>query len=104
MMLLEDHNGQALQDKFVLSVMKYKRNGYFLEIGSNHPKIINNTYIMEKELFWKGIMIEFEDHWLPQYIIERPNSVHIMKDATQINYLELLQNNNAPKSIDISRI
>jgi hypothetical protein len=29
--------GQANQDKFVLNVLKEKRNGYFLEIGSNHP-------------------------------------------------------------------
>ena len=37
---------QAEQDKFVLQVLKEKKNGYFLEIGSNHPVNINNSYIL----------------------------------------------------------
>jgi len=41
------YNGQAEQDKFVLNVMKHKQNGFFLEIGSNHPIHINNSYILE---------------------------------------------------------
>ena len=40
--------GQAQQDKFVLNVLNEKKNGYFLEIGSNHPININNTYLLEK--------------------------------------------------------
>ena len=35
---------QACQDKFILNVLKEKKNGFFLEIGSNHPININNTY------------------------------------------------------------
>lgn len=42
------YNGQALQDEFVLTVLNNKKNGYFLEIGSYDPIIINNTYILEK--------------------------------------------------------
>lgn len=45
--------GQAQQDKFVLNVLKDKRNGYFLEIGSNHPIHINNSYFI-------GIKIRLE--------------------------------------------
>ena len=40
--------GQAEQDKFVLNMLKNKKNGFFLEIGSNHPININNSYILEK--------------------------------------------------------
>ena len=38
--------GQAEQDKFVLNVLNNKKNGYFLEIGSNHPININNSYLL----------------------------------------------------------
>ena len=35
--------GQSNQDEFVIKLLNYKKNGYFLEIGSNHPININNT-------------------------------------------------------------
>ena len=38
-------NGQALQDKFVLNVLKNKKNGTFLDMGAHEPIHINNTYI-----------------------------------------------------------
>jgi len=54
------YQGQSRQDKFVVNVLKEKRNGYFLEIGSNHPIKINNTYVLEKNYNWKGIMIDYK--------------------------------------------
>jgi hypothetical protein len=35
--------GQAQQDRFVTTIMKQKQNGFFVEIGSNHPIDINNS-------------------------------------------------------------
>lgn len=102
--MLHNYNGQVLQDKFVISVLKNKYNGFFLEIGSNHPKLINNTYILEKELNWKGIMIEYDQNWISLYKIERPNSIYIINDATKINYIELLKEYNMPKNIDYLQI
>ena len=49
------YNAQAEQDKFVLNVMKHKQNGYFLEIGSNDPIHMNNSYILESSYHWKDI-------------------------------------------------
>ncbi len=46
--------GQALQDKFVVNVSGQKTGGTFLEIGSNDPILINNTYILEKSLQLDG--------------------------------------------------
>ncbi len=56
---MTEFNSQAGQDKFVLEALKYKKNGYFLEIGSNKAIYFNNTYILEKSYEWKGIMVEF---------------------------------------------
>ena len=102
--MLYNYNGQVLQDKFVVSILKNKRNGYFIEIGSNHPKLINNTYVLENELDWRGIMVEYDPNWLPQYKLERPNSIHVIDDATQINYVKLLKHHNAPTNIDYLQI
>jgi len=46
---IEKSNGQALQDMFVLSVLKGKKNGTYLEIGAQEPIFQNNTAILEKD-------------------------------------------------------
>ena len=96
--------GQANQDKFVLMILKEKNNGYFLEIGSNHPVNINNTYILETKYNWKGIMIEYNSNFLPLYKQYRPNSIHIIHDATTIDYKTMFETNNMPSSIDYLQI
>jgi len=97
-------NSQVGQDKFILSVLKNKTNGYFIEIGSNDPIKINNTYILEKEFKWSGIMIEYDKQWLELYKATRHNSIHIIDDATKIDYLNLFKNNNVPNNIDYLQI
>ena len=59
--------GQIFQDRFVLSMLNYKNNGYFIEIGSNDPIRHNNTYILENNFNWKGIMIEYDKKWYELY-------------------------------------
>lgn len=61
---------QAGQDMFCAAVLDHKREGFFLEIGSNNPVQINNTYALEKHLDWRGLgvdnsgesMVAFEQH------------------------------------------
>ena len=81
---------QIAQDKFVINILKQKRDGFFLEIGSNDPIIINNTYILEKDYNWKGIMIERTNTWINDYNEHRPNSTVVINDATEIDYKKLL--------------
>ena len=40
---------QASQDIFVRALTNNKKNGTFLEIGSNDPITHNNTYVLENE-------------------------------------------------------
>ena len=97
-------NGQAEQDKFVLNILKNKKKGFFLEIGSDHPININNSYILEKNYEWNGIMIEYSDAWLNDYKKFRPNSIHIINDATKIDYKNLFEINNVPLNLDYLQI
>lgn len=94
------YNGQAEQDKFVLNVLKNKTDGIFIEIGSNDPININNTYILEKTYNWSGIMVDVDDHWLPGYKKHRERSIHVINDAAKVDYKNLFETNNIPNNID----
>ena len=96
--------GQAAQDFFVLTMLKNKMNGTFLEIGSNHPICINNTYLLEKNYKWRGIMVEYNNSFLELYKRERPNSKHIIADATSINFKSEFESINMPLNIDYLQI
>lgn len=95
---------QAKQDVYIINVLKGKKNGFFVELGSNDPIIINNTYVLEKDFNWSGIMIEYDNQYLDSYKEKRPKSIHVIDDATKINYLELFQKNNVPTNIDYLQI
>jgi len=98
------HLGQASQDKFVLNILKEKCQGYFLEIGSNHPIHINNSYLLETIYDWKGMMVEYDSSFLPLYKQYRPNSIHIINDATIIDYKNVFETNNMPLNLDYLQI
>ena len=95
---------QALQDLFVISILKNKKNGYFLEIGANHPITGNNTYILEKEYGWKGLMIEYDSSFEQLYKDLRPNSIYRIEDARLVDYRGILDTNAFPCNIDYLQI
>lgn len=80
---------QSSQDLFVLHMTKYKKNGTFLEIGSNDPISTNNTYILESQYGWTGIMVEYDTSFMNAYKQMRPNSVHVFEDARNVDYASL---------------
>jgi hypothetical protein len=95
-------NSQACQDLFVLSALNNKKNGYFLEIGSNEPISINNTYLLESQYDWKGIMVEYNSVYQPMYVEKRPNSIHVIQDATTVDYMKHLA--PFPKDMDYLQV
>jgi hypothetical protein len=96
--------GQLGQDKFVIEVLEGKQNGYYLEIGSNHPKKRSNTYLLESEFNWTGIMIERDESFLALYKRDRPKSTHVICDATNIDYNDLFTKSKTPRNIDYLQI
>ena len=95
------YNGQAEQDKFVCNVLKNKTDGFFIEVGSNHPININNTYVLESSLNWKGIMFEWQKEKFENlYKKHRPNSNYVFGDAQKHNYREIFDTYNVPQNID----
>jgi FkbM family methyltransferase len=49
---------QFLQDCFVDTLFKNKTNGIFIEIGVGEGKRISNTYFLEKQRNWEGLLCE----------------------------------------------
>jgi hypothetical protein len=95
---------QACQDIFVLSVLKEKKNGYFLEIGSNHPSSGNNSFILEKKYGWKGMMVEYDKSFEASYKTQRTNSVYEINDARLVDYYKTFKKNEFPNNMDYLQI
>ncbi len=94
-----DYFSQSGQDQFAYNLIGIK--GYYLEIGAHHPIINSNTYKLEKECGWKGISVEFDKSFIPDWkkCNERKNEV-IWDDAFNIDYDALLTSKGAPKRIN----
>jgi FkbM family methyltransferase len=59
--ILDNHDiyhSQLGQDLFVLETLKQKKNGFFIEIGAGNGKYLSNTYLLESEFNWDGILVE----------------------------------------------
>jgi FkbM family methyltransferase len=61
--VLRDSRSQYRQDLFVLSELDFKRNGFFVEFGATNGVGQSNTYLLEKEFGWDGILAEPARHW-----------------------------------------
>lgn len=49
---------QGGQDLFAVMMTEGMRDGFFLDIGCNNPVAINNTYLLESEFGWTGILVD----------------------------------------------
>ncbi len=61
-------------DKKMLKYINYS-NGFFIECGANDGIKQSNTYYFEKNLCWKGLLIEPNFLLYQKCLINRPNSI-----------------------------
>lgn len=66
---------QILQDIFVLNELKYKNNGYFVDFGATDGIEHSNSYLLEKEYNWNGILCEPSKGWHKSLKLNRPNAI-----------------------------
>ena len=70
---------QINQDMVVLHELKFKRDGYFVEFGAANGMDLSNTYMLEKEMGWTGIVAEPAMIWHEDLLKNR--SCHISFDC-----------------------
>jgi len=74
---LKKSKSQLRQDLFVLSQLKGKQNGFFVEFGSTNGVDVSNTFLLEKEFGWRGILAEPAKCW--HGALEKNRSCHLDK-------------------------
>ena len=96
---IENNWSQSMQDIFVMSMLDGKRNGVYVEIGADQPRVISNTYLLEKDFDWSGISFELNADKVAFFNTIRKNKC-LCEDATLYNYKSLFEELNYPKQID----
>lgn len=100
---IKTNYSESYQDLFVLSILNGKRNGTYLEIGAGHPFYGNNTALLEKNFGWKGISLDLDQGFIDQFL-EKRNNIALLRDATNIDYDELLNGMDLGPNIDYLQI
>ena len=96
---IENNWSQSMQDIFVMSMLNGKRNGVYVEIGADQPRVISNTYLLEKDFDWSGISFELDANKVAFFNTIRKNKC-LCEDATLYDYKSLFEKLNYPKQID----
>ena len=97
--MVKNSYSQAYQESFVMSMLEYKRNGFYVEVGGYDPKSLSNTYSLESEYGWKGFALEIEEKRAEVYTANRSNPC-ISADAITFDYEKAFDYFNAPRQID----
>jgi FkbM family methyltransferase len=88
---LGENKSQLNQDLYVASqfnLFNSKFEGYFVEIGGANGIDLSNTYLLEKEFGWKGIIVEPAKIWQEMLLKNRPNIIidkHIVWNKSNLN-------------------
>lgn len=69
---------QLGQDLWVLESTAFKRGGFFVEFGATDGVLLSNTYLLEREFGWSGLLAEPN----PEYFEElKKNRQSVVSDA-----------------------
>ena len=96
---IENNWSQSMQDMFVLSMLDGKRNGVYVEIGADQPRVISNTYLLENNFDWSGVSFELDADKVSFFNTIRKNKC-LCEDATLYDYKSLFEDRNFAKQID----
>jgi FkbM family methyltransferase len=72
--LLIKSKSQIRQDLFVLSETNFKKGGYFVEFGATNGIDLSNSFLLETEFNWTGILAEPARIWKNKLKSNRPNA------------------------------
>ena len=88
---LEYSKAQLHQDIFVLAEHDFKSSGYFVEFGATNGHDLSNTYLLETQFGWQGIVAEPAKSW--HEALKKNRQCHIETDCVWRQTGEVLQFN-----------
>ena len=65
---------QLMQDLFAIFIIQKNFHKTFLEFGATDGISLSNSYILEKELGWKGVLVEPDNQWMEELKKNRAKS------------------------------
>jgi len=72
---LRSSRSQLGQDIFVLSELEFKRDGFFVDFGATDGFHGSNSYLLEKDFGWRGIVAEPARGWHAELMRNRICSI-----------------------------
>ena len=70
----KDSKSQLMQDLFVNYILN-KNDGFFVEVGACDGLVLSNTFFLEKNKNWTGILCEPAEFWHKKLSENRPNCI-----------------------------
>ena len=74
-----DFKSQLFQDIFATFIIRDNFDKTFLEFGATNGIDFSNTFTLEKDLSWSGVLAEPDINWIDSLKKNRPNSKIITK-------------------------
>ncbi|WP_155264911.1 FkbM family methyltransferase [Sphingomonas segetis] len=71
---LTHSTSQLGQEIFVLSRLGWKRNGYYVEFGATDGRTLSNTWLVDRQFGWRGILAEPGRIWHDALVAEGRNA------------------------------
>ena len=72
--LRKDSKSQLRQDLLVLAILDFKKGGFFVEFGATNGVSLSNTYLLERDFGWTGILAEPAAIWYQELCENRPTA------------------------------
>jgi len=89
--------------RFVTNLLKKKRKGFYVELGSGHPTDGSNTFALEQEYDWSGLSIDLSPELCKEFNSVRRNKT-VCANALTFDYRKHFEKNNFPKQIDYLQV
>ncbi|MDC1158556.1 FkbM family methyltransferase [Pelagibacteraceae bacterium] len=71
-------------DLIIDYIFKNTKNGFYLDIGAQHPISNNNTYLLYKR-GWRGVNIDLDKKNIDLFNIARPNEINLNYAVSNVN-------------------
>jgi len=91
--LIKNSKSELNQDIFVLDVLNFKKNGYFIDLGAADGVELSNTYLLEKKYKWRGVLCDANSHYEKKLKQNRSQPIEnkvIYDKNTKVKFSEIM--------------